>query len=372
MLVSIEPKRFAAELYKLLGVANVKGPLAVVSNALITANPDNTINLEATDLEVTISTAVECAVQRPGQLCLNAHNLYNVVKGLTVPVAEISALENSWAQLRYGDVDCRIVGIPPVEFPRLPTFDDLSFFSIGTSTLLEMIERTIISVSTDEGRPNLTGGYLSLNDNQLVMVATDGHRLSKVIREIDQADEAPEDLEKGIIIPRKSLIELKRTLDTAIPQVGLAVSGNNAVFRFGTTTIMVRLIDAGFPDYNRVIPKEMPERQAVIRTDEFTQKLRFVSLFSSPRTNNLSLALQEERLEFTASDPDTGEGRESMAIEYTGPKVQVGFNHRYLTDVMGILKEPHFRFQVTDTFSASLVLDGDRQDDLFLIMPMRL
>ena len=372
MLISIEAKKFAAELYKLLGVANVKGPLAVVSNALISANEDNSVTLEATDLEVTISTSLECKVDKTGQLCLNAHNLYNVVKGLTGSGADITGLENHWAHLRSDHVDCRIVGVPPVEFPRLPTFEDLQFFSIETETLLDMIERTIISISTDECRPNLTGGFLSISDGQILMVSTDGHRLSKVIREIEATQEIPEELEKGIIIPRKSLVELKRTLDASIPQVGLAISGNNAVFRFGRTTIMVRLIDAGFPDYNRVIPNEIPERQAVVGTDEFNQKLKFVALFASPRTNNISLTLEDERLELSASDPDTGEGKEFMAIQYNGPKVGVGYNYRYLSDVMSVLNEETFRFQVMDTFSASLIMEGDRQDDLFLIMPMRL
>lgn len=372
MLISIEPKKFALELYKLLGVANVKGPVAVVSNALLTANTDQTLTLEATDLEVTISTSLPCEVERAGQLCLNAHNLHNIVKGLNGPTATIEGQENHWAQLRSDEKDCRIVGVPPIEFPRLPTFEDLAFFSLGTQTLLNMIERTIISVSTDEGRPNLTGGYLTINEGRITMVSTDGHRLSKVVRSIENADEVPDDLDRGIIIPRKSLIELKRTLDPSLAEVLMAISGNNAVFRFGPTTMMVRLIDAGFPDYNRVIPKEMPDRQALISTDEFAQKLKFVSLFASPRTNNLTITLTKDAIELSANDPDTGEAKESMAVQYDGPKVEVGFNHRYLADVMGVLREEQFHFQVTDTFSASLILDGDCREDLFLVMPMRL
>ncbi len=371
MQISIEAKNFASELYKLLGVTSSKGPLTIVSNALLTANADNTLTLEATDLEVTISTSLTCDVKTPGQLCLNAHNLYNVVKGLRDQTVDIEAQENHWARLQSGDVDCRIVGVPPVEFPRLPSLGELSYFGVETDLLMGMVERTIFSISTDEGRPNLMGSYLVARNGTLMMVSTDGHRLSKVTRDLD-GTEAPTSLAEGIIIPRKSLAELKRTIGGEIEQVGLAVSGNNAVFRFGPTTLMVRLVDATFPDYGRVIPDENSERQARIDKSEFAEKLKFVSLFTNPRTGTVSLKLDGAILTLSASDPDKGDGKETMAIQYLGQKVEVGFNYRYLLDVLSVLVEPQFRFQVLDAYSASLVLEGDADEDLFLVMPMRL
>lgn len=371
MKIAIEANQFAAELYKLLGVTNSKGPLTVVSNALLTANADNTLTLEATDLEVTISTSLECEVEIPGQLCLNCHNLHSVVKGLRNHRVEVEAQENHYARLRSGDVDCRIVGLPPVEFPRLPSIGALDTFAVGADTLLGAIERTIFSISSDEGRPNLMGGYLVVQDGRLMMVSTDGHRLSKVVRDVSDTD-VPDALADGVIIPRKSLAELRRTIGGEIEQVHVAITGNNAVFRFGPTTLMVRLVDAAFPDYKRVIPEENPDRQARIDRDEFTEKLKFVSLFTNARTGNVTVGIDGDTLTLTASDPDKGDGKESMAVQYSGQKVEVGFNFKYLMDVMGVLTEPQFRFQVLDAYSASLVLDGDRTDDLFLVMPMRL
>lgn len=372
MEITINPTVFSSELYKLLGVTGSKGPLTVVANALLTANADNTVTLEATDLELSIATQLECNVKTPGQLCLNAHNLYNVIKGLTTSEATIVALENSWAQLKSGDVDCRIVGVPPVEFPRLPEIDEISFISIDADDMFSMIDRTIFSVSTDEARPNLMGAYLITQGEQVLMVSTDGHRLSKVIRSIGSGQAVGEELQKGILIPRKSLAELKRAIDKSVSEVRLGVSGNNAVFQLGVTSLMVRIVDATFPDYQRVVPAELPERQALVDVKEFFQKLKFVSLFSSPRTHNVSVAIEGELLELTASDPDMGEGKETMTVQYTGPKVQVGYNSRYLTDVLGVLEEPKLRLQIVDAFSASLILDGEQEDDLFLIMPMRI
>lgn len=372
MHISIDAKTLAASLYKLLGVTNSKGPLTIVSNALLTARDDNTLLLEATDLEVTISTKLDCEVDKPGQLCLNAHNLYNVVKGLKNQKAEIGALDNHWAKLTSGDVDCRIVGVPPVEFPKLPALGELAYFSIDTGALLEMVERTIFSISTDEGRPNLMGAYLVARDDGLMMVSTDGHRLSRVARVANESGGLPKELVDGIIIPRKSLAELKRTVQSDVPVIDTAISGNNAVFRFADTTIMVRLVDATFPDYTRVIPEETKERQARVNTAEFVEKLKFVSLFSNSRTGNVTVQIEGDILQLLASDPDKGEGKEAMPAAYVGPTVQVGFNYRYLLDILSVLDAPEFRFQILDAYSAALVLDGEREDDLFLVMPMRL
>lgn len=372
MQISIKAKSLATSLYKLLGVTSTKGPLTIVSSALLTAHEDGSLVLEATDLEVTVSTRLECEVAAPGQLCLNAHNLYNVVKGLKNETLQVEALDNHWAHLHSGDVDCRIVGVPPVEFPRLPELGELTYFTIETANLLDMIDRTIFSISTDEGRPNLMGAYLVASKAGLTMVSTDGHRLSKVSRDLGEPGSLPAELMDGIIIPRKSLSELKRTVDGSLPAVEMAISGNNGVFRFGPTTLMVRLVDATFPDFNRVIPDEDTQRQAEISTAEFVEKLRFVSLFANSRTGNVSVQLEGDVLELAANDPDKGEGKESMPATYSGPKVQVGFNYRYLVDVLGVVQGPRFRFQVVDAYSASLVLDGDREEDLFLVMPMRL
>ena len=134
---------------------------------------------------------------------------------------------------------------------------------------------------------------------------------------------------------------------------------------------MVRLVDATFPDYKRVVPEELSDKQARINVAEFMQKLKFVSLFSFQRTHNVTLLLDGDVLQLEASDPDTGDGKETMGIQFKGPKVQVGFNYRYLLDVLSVLTEPEFRFQVQDAYSAVLIHDGARTEDVFLVMPMR-
>jgi DNA polymerase-3 subunit beta len=371
MNISFEPKHFAHALYKLLGVTNTKGPLTIIANALLTANEDNTVVLEATDLEISVSTRLTCDVQTPGQLCVNAHNLHSVIKGLVGEEARLEAQDNHWARLESGDVDCRIVGVPPVEFPKLPDFGEVATFSMETNTLLDIIDRTIFSVSSDEGRPNLMGAFFCIRSGEIMAVSTDGHRLSKVLRQVETPDDLPQELIDGVIIPKKSLTELRRTVDASIEHLELGVSGTNAIFRFGETTIMVRLVDATFPDYKRVIPDEEKEKQARVNTDEFLQKLKFVALFANQRTSNVSLLFDGDTLQLEASDPDTGESKETMSIGYGGSKVQVGFNYRYLLNVLGVLRESEFRFQVTDAYSAVTIHDGDRTDDLFLVMPMR-
>lgn len=374
MKIRISSAAFTEELFKLQGVVSHRSTLAILSNALLVAENDR-LTLHATDLDISVSTSCPCEVMVPGKVTLQARSLFDIVKNLEGESLVVETEENHWAMLKSGSVNCRIVGTHADEFPHILDASKAELFPIGASRILDMIEKTIFSVSTDDSRANLTGAFFKVTDaNTLLMVSTDGHRLSKIEtkpEEFDPKADIPKALIEGIIIPRKGLGELKRTVDPSGPELSFGIIDNNIVFQSGPTNISIRLIDGSFPDFTQVLPKES-ENRAIVEKSAFTQSLKFVSLFASSKTSNVRLSLNEDGLELYASDPDRGEATKMVPVEYDGQAVKAGFNHRYLKDVLSAIDGDKVSIEIIDTLSPTLIRDPERDEMLFVVMPMRL
>ena len=376
MKIRLDTSTLSRELFKLQGIVSAKSTLQILQNALLEAREDGTLHLHATDLDVSLSTSVSCEVERPGRITLKAKDLYDAVKNLKSDSVVLEGEDNLWVQLTAGTVRARFVGMNPDEFPQLQKAENVEFISLKTSRLMRMIDRTIFSVSTDEGRPNLTGALFEVTETALRMVSTDGHRLSmsSTTPEVDLSG-APEILRKGIIIPRKGLTELRRTVDLTEDLVELAISGNNVVVRYGPTTLFVRMIDGTFPNFSQVVPKENDDRKALVSRSELIDRVKFVSLFSSSRTHNLRITFEDDTAIIAAQDPDKGECEEKIQINYSGPSVRAGYNYRYLLDVLNVIEGEQVSVEIIDTLSPTILreLEGDDGDEsLFIVMPMRI
>ena len=374
MKIRIPRAEFTEELFKLQGVVSQRSTLAILSNALLEAE-GNRLTLHATDLDTSISTSCPCEVEEPGRVTLQAKSLFDIVKGLEEDELELETEDNYWAQLRSGAVRCRIVGTHPDDFPQVPDTESVQLYPVGTERLLDMIEKTLFSVSTDDARANLTGAFFKVTeDDHFLMVSTDGHRLSKIEVEPDEFDtdaDIPQALRDGIIIPRKGLSELKRIVSAKSSELLFGLLDNSIVFRQGPMNLSVRLIEGSFPNFSQVLPRES-DRKAQLDREHFLQSLRFVSLFANPKTNNLRLTLTEEGLELYASDPDRGEGKKVVPAKYDGPPVKAGYNYRYLIDALNVIDGDDVSLEIVDTLSPTLIRDQERDEMLFVVMPMRL
>lgn len=372
MKFRIARDEFARELAKLQGVVSQRSTLAILSNALLEVDGDQ-LKLDATDLDVSVSTSCTCEVMTAGRVTLGAKGLYDIVNNLEDDTVEIEVEDNHWAKLTSGNVSARIVGTHPDDFPQLLDTNDIEMYPIATDALLDMIEKTLFSVSTDDARPNLTGAFLKLTEEgTLLMVSTDGHRLSKIETKPDGiGDNIPEGLKNGIIVPRKGLAELKKNIGSTDLELSFGIKDNNVVFKQGPMVLAVRLIDGTFPDFTHVLPKES-DNKAFIPKDVFQNSLKFVSLFASPKTNNVRLALSDEGLELYATDPERGEGRKVVPVQYSGPQVKAGYNYKYIQDVLSALDGSEVSLEIIDTLSPTLIRDTQREEGLFVVMPMRL
>ena len=234
-----------------------------------------------------------------------------------------------------------------------------------------MIERTMYAASVDETRYNLNGVYFEVQSDQskLRMVATDGHRLAMVDRALPGSIEG---LKSGVIIPRKGLAELKRLLDEDdAAEVELAFEGNNGMARKGDVTLVMRLIEGEFPNYQQVVPSE-PGIQLILDSDRLAKALRRVVLLSSERSRAVKLEITEGEAVVTSSNPDLGDARDEIDIDYAGEKVSIGFNARYVLDALASLHTKEVRLGLQGDLSPAVLVPTNDEDALAVVMPMRI
>ncbi len=372
MHFSIEKEVFLKGLARVQGIVEKRNTIPILSNVLIEAGDDG-ISLTATDLEVGMKAAYPAHTINAGRVTVAAKKLFEIIKELPEKEISFKAKENCWIEIRCGKALFNVVGISPEEFPYFPEKPRDRFLSIDGKQLREMLESTFSSISTDESKYNLNGIYFkALSENgtsKLRLVATDGHRLSLVEREIP-ADHVAE-LQKGIILPKKGIMELRKIAEDGDGPLELSFMDNNAVVVKDRTMMVMRLVDGDFPDYNRVIPKDV-QNMAMIPRDPFFHALKRMSILSSEKSKGVKIVLRSGILEISSSNPDYGDAREDFDIVYSGPEIMVGFNARFLTDILQCMNDETIRFFIKDNISPGMIRPEGREDFLAVIMPMRL
>lgn len=359
---------FLATLYWTQGIVERRNTMPILANVLIEAH-NGGIYLTATDLEVGIRGRLDGEVARDGMVTVSAKKLYEIVREAPAEFLQLRRLENEWVEIKSGKSLFKIVGMDAREFPQFPKFDGERLSSVPGKVLGEMIERTIFSVSTDETRYNLNGVFVEESrDGKIRMVATDGHRLALIDRGIGALG-----LSKGVILPRKGLTELRRLLEGVEDGlVSLGFKENMALVVKDNTELFMRLIEGEFPDYSKVIPRSNPQ-VARLEQDELLHALRRVSILSSERYKGIKMELREGQVLISASNPELGEAVEDMEVDYQGKGLTVGFNARYLIDVLTVLGTGgDVEVALKDDVSPSVLRKISDDGYLYVIMPMRL
>lgn len=368
--MEIKAKRgdLLATLYWTQNIVERRNTIPILANVLIAAQK-KVIQITATDLEVGVRGDVEGEVIKEGTVTINAKKLYEIIREVPNEQVQLKRLENEWVEIRSGKSVFKIVGIDAREFPQFPKFDSKELSSTPCSTIRGMIERTIFSVSTDETRYSLNGVFVEQGEGTRVrMVATDGHRLAFDERELGSLG-----LSKGVILPRKGLTELKKVLESGDDGVvAIGFRDNMALVTKNNVELFMRLIDGDFPDYTKVIPQGNPN-VAKIEHDELLQALRRVSILSSERYKGIKMEFSTGKISLSANNPDLGEAIEEIDAEYKGKPISIGFNARYLLDVLGVLNgNGEIDIELKDELSPSIVRKAGDEGYLYVLMPMRL
>ena len=370
MNFTIEKEVFLKGLARVQGIVEKRNTIPILSNVLI-EGADGELHLTATDLEVGMKSIYPANIRTPGKVTVSAKKLYEIVKELPDKEISFNAKDNCWIEVECGKAQFNIVGLSAEEFPDFPKPNEGNFISLASFLFKEMIEKTFFAVSQDESKYNLNGIFCQVkeNTNKLRLVATDGHRLSMIEKDIEVIESL--ELSRGVILPRKGILELKKLAEEGEGDLQLGFMDNNAVISKNKTVIIMRLIDGEFPDYDRVIPKTN-EQQATIAVDPFLHALRRMIIVSSEKSRGVKMNFKTDLLEVSSSNPELGDAREELTIEYKGPEISVGFNARYLLDILQVQDQEYIRMILKDNLSPGLIKPVDEDGYLAVIMPMRL
>lgn len=354
-------------LYRAQGIVEKKATMPILANVLLTANK-STITVTAFDLDIGVVSEHPAEVMKPGSVALSAKYLFDIVQNLPEAALTLRKLSNNYAEITSGSANFKIVGMAPEEFPKLPKEAQANLVKVSGNNLLEMIRKTSFAISTDETRYNLNGVlFEARSPGSVRMVATDGHRLSMIDRPLDGDFK----LKAGVIIPRKGLFELKRLLDEAPEaECELGFADNSALFKKPGLTMVMRLIDGAFPEYGRVIPKE-GEKQVMVSRTRLLEGLKRISLLSADKSNAVRVQLSQALLRITANNPDLGEAKDDIQVSYSGNELGIGFNARYLVDVLSVMDTDEVVLELGDEHSPGVVHAPGDKSFTAVVMPMR-
>ena len=376
--VSASPIHFAIARSDLLrslshvqSVVEKRGTIPILSNVRIDVM-DGQIELTATDMELAVVDRVVADVSSSGSTTVSAHTLYDIVRKLPED-ADVEFTEDAAGQkitVRAGSSRFSLSTLPVDDFPAITEGDLPHTFVLTKEECRALIEKTRFAMSTEETRYYLNGVYLHAteNDNKQVLraVATDGHRLSRV----EVALPAGASGMPGVIIPRKAIAELSKLLENHLSEVKISLSDMKIRFVCGNVVLVSKLIDGSFPDYTRVIPQgndKILELGAV----SFAKAVDRVSVIASDKARGVKLAIAPKEVTLTTSSNEQNSGEEKIEATFTDEAMSVGFNARYLLDVLGQIESDRVRLTLADGNAPAVVTDPSDPAALYVVMPMR-
>ncbi len=349
------------------GIVEKKTTMPILANVLLQTKAKS-FNIVATDLEVGLDTTINADVIKDGQVAIHAKGLYDIVRALPDDMVHLTVGENYKVDIKCGRSQFKLVGLASEEFPKLPQKGEGTSIKVEGRIMKQMLEKTSFAMSNDEMRLNLNGVYVEQEGtNNLRMVAIDGHRLSIVDREIKGEWKLP----KGVIIPRKGVMEFRKIVDNEDSTIEMSIDKKHIILNSDNSTLVIRLLDGQFPPYKQVIPKQATRAVAMDRK-EILQALKRVSVLSVDFSKGVRFVFSPKNLEVSSSNPDFGEAREEMPIEYKGEMFEIGFNAKYFMDVLNIIEDENAKFQMGDDTTPCVLSSNEDKGFTHIIMPMRL
>ncbi|MFQ5678454.1 MAG: DNA polymerase III subunit beta [Gemmatimonadota bacterium] len=365
MKFSITRDHLQSGLSSVASVIPSRTTLPVLSNILMEAE-GRTVRLSGTDLDMAVSVSVPVEVEVEGAVTVPAKKLVEIARELEEAPVHFSA-DGDQVGIECGNSRFRLFGLPRDEFPSFPEVDFAESWRMTAGELHELISHTSFAVSTEESRPILNGVLWQLREESASMVATNGHRLARMERELDGAGAPQADL----IVPPKALHHVERLYD-AKDELEIARSENHLAFRSAERVIYTRLIEGPYPNYEQVIPQDN-DREAIVNRAAFEAAVRRMAVVASDQTHRIRLRFEEGSVSFRVQTPDLGEGEDRLAVEYAGETLEIGFNATYLLEVFRYMPDDDVRitFKAPERAATFQPASGD-PDYLCLVMPLRL
>lgn len=353
-------------------VVERKNTIPILANVLLRAEKDS-LSLTTTDMDLEIVESVAAKTSVPGETTVPAHTLYDIVRklpdGCSIEIA--SGAGDTTLTVKSGRSSFRLGCLPTEDFPKMGSSGNFPYsFSIPAADLRMLIDRTRFAISSEETRYYLNGIYLHAAESGgvtvLRAVATDGHRLARFEMPLpDGAKDMP-----GVIIPRKAINEIRKLIDEAGASIEIGLSDNKLKFSFDHVTLVTKLIDGTFPDYERVIPKNN-DKMLEVNPKLFAGAVDRVSTISSEKSRAVKLTLGNKTMTLSANSPDSGSASEEIEIHWSASPMEIGFNSAYLMDVTRQIEGEGCRISLSDPASPTIIQDVSDTSSLYVLMPMR-
>ena len=366
MKATIERATLLKSLSHVQSVVERRNTIPILSNVLLDAREDGSIRLMATDLDLQVDETVAANVSQPGATTVSAHTFFDIVRKLPEGSQVELAAADGKMQVNAGRARFNLSTLPRDDFPVIAEGDLPTRFELPAATLRQIIDKTRFAISSEETRYYLMGIFLHLADDQLKAAATDGHRLARVtVPKPDGADGMPD-----VIIPKKCVGELRKLLDEVEGTVEVSLSPTKVRFVLGHAVLTSKLIDGTFPDYNRVIPTAN-DKLLKLDPKSFSAGVDRVSTIASEKTRAVKMAVDRDRVTLSVTSPENGLATEELPADYGADGIEIGFNARYLLDILGQIDGDSVEVHLADAAAPTLLRENDKSSALYVLMPMR-
>ncbi len=371
MRVILERSNLLKSLNHVHRVVERRNTIPILSNVLLNATGQS-LEMKATDLDLEVTEATPAKVESAGATTVPAHLLYDIVRKLPEGAEVMLKTDEDGNAMSVvaGRSSFRMQCLPQSDFPQLSAGTFTHSFRLDSMALKGLIDKTQFAISTEETRYYLNGIYLHAVEVggklKLRSVATDGHRLARAEMDAPAGTEGM----PGIIIPRKTVSEIQKLVDSPDIIVTTELSDTKIRFTIGSVVLTSKLIDGTFPDYQRVIPTGNDKR-LIIDRESFARAVDRVSTISSERGRAVKLSIGDGQVTLAVNNPDSGSATEELAADYASDPIEIGFNAKYLLDVAAQLTGTQARFMLADSGSPTLIHDMADEDTLYVLMPMR-
>ena len=352
------------------GVVASNPILPILENILVELE-GNQLKLTASDLQTVMTTTLDVEGSENGAIALPAKLLLETLRSLPEQPVTISADQGTFgAEISTKNGRFKLSGENPIDFPKIPEVSKNQSIEVSALVLGEAIANTLLAVSNDDMRPAMTGVLIQMNSDYTNFVATDGHRLVRYIRTDIQTSQ-----ESSLILPKKALALLKSTLPTDDSNVTVEFSQSNAFFNFQSIQLICRIIDERFPEYENAIPKQNDNIVTINRL-EFLSSVKRISIYSNKTTHQIRLKITANKLTLSAEDLDySNEANEVLTCEYKGNDMEIGFNAKLISELLGNLSAKFVDLKLSEPNKAGLIIPSDQdenEDILLLVMPVML
>lgn len=351
------------------GVLSTSNTLPILDNFLFEIE-DGRLTVSASDLETTMRTSLDVEAKEEGKIAIPAKLLLDVLKNLPDQPCTFLISDDTYSvEIAYDNGKSKMVGFDGEDFPRTPALEKSSSIRISGSIVANAINKTLFATGVDDLRPVMSGVFCQFSPESITFVATDAHKLVRYTRTDSQADGS-----SAFILPKKPLNLLKGNLKGE-EEVKLEYNDSNAVFTFNDTVLICRLIDGKYPNYEAVIPKENPNVLTIDRL-QFLSSIKRVSIFANKTTHQIKLKLAGAELSLSAEDIDfANEANERLTCNYSGEDMEIGFNSRFLMEMLNNIDSNEVRLEMSEPSRAGLLIPADMAEDediLMLVMPVML